>query len=163
MTIAGIIIAMIVAEYTMGRTPLPWPIRVWGGTRDSSRMVIDWYSPSHLIHGLLFYWLTGELVYAVAIEAAWEVAENSTWIIERYRHTSAPTYRGDTILNSVSDVACMACGFWLAQATSLDTSIFVAVACEMVTMAVIHDGLLLNCIMLAHPFEAIKEWQEEVQ
>ena len=53
---------------------------------------------------------------AVAIEAAWEVLENSPLIIDRYREaTIALGYTGDSIVNSVADIAWMALGFAFAR------------------------------------------------
>ncbi len=79
-------------------------IKLWWGvvqTSENSQHISDWYSFSHIIHGLLFYaaahllWRRWNLFdgaptrwalpIAIAIEASWELLENSPMIIERYR------------------------------------------------------------------------------
>jgi Protein of unknown function (DUF2585) len=136
----------------------------------NSQHIADWYTLSHIIHGFLFYWVgtlvlrsraPGErLILAVAIEAAWEVFENSPIIIDRYREaTIALGYTGDSVINSVSDVAWMALGFAFARRVPVWVTIVVAVAFELLALAVIRDNLTLNVLMLVHPFDAIKAWQ----
>lgn len=136
----------------------------------NSQHIADWYTLSHIIHGFLFCWAGslilrsrphGErLVLAVAIEAAWEVFENSPFIIDRYREaTIALGYTGDTVINSVSDVAFMALGFAFARRVPVWVTIAVAVTFELLALAVIRDNLTLNILMLVHPFGAIKAWQ----
>jgi Protein of unknown function (DUF2585) len=136
----------------------------------NSQHIADWYTLSHIIHGFIFYWVgslvlrsrpPGErLILAVAIEAAWEVFENSPMVIDRYREaTIALGYTGDTVINSVSDVAWMALGFAFARRVPVWITVFVAVAFELLALAVIRDNLTLNILMLVHPFDAIKAWQ----
>lgn len=136
----------------------------------NSQHIADWYTLSHIIHGFLFYWVgslvlkarpPGErLILAVAIEAAWEVFENSPMVIDRYREaTIALGYTGDSVINSVADVAWMALGFAFARRVPVWVTICVAVAFELLALAVIRDNLTLNVLMLVHPFDAIKAWQ----
>jgi hypothetical protein len=147
-------------------------IELWHGAVDSgnSQHILDWYSPSHLIHGFLFYalgwWLlrsrpAGErLMLATLIESAWEIAENSPFVIDRYRTaTMALGYTGDSVINSMSDIACMMIGFLLARRLPLWVSIALCVGLELLTLAVIRDNLTLNVLMLLSPIEAIKVWQ----
>jgi Protein of unknown function (DUF2585) len=136
----------------------------------NSQHIADWYTLSHIIHGFLFYGVgslvlrsrpPGErLILAVAIEAAWEVFENSQMVIDRYREaTIALGYTGDSVINSVSDVAWMALGFAFARRVPVWVTVAVAVAFELLALAVIRDNLTLNVVMLVHPFDAIKAWQ----
>ena len=48
---------------------------------------------------------------ALLVETAWEILENSPMIIDRYREaTIAIGYTGDSVINSLSDIAMMAIG-----------------------------------------------------
>ena len=147
-------------------------VELWHGAIDSgnSQHLLDWYSPSHLIHGLLFYvagWLLLRrrpiqlrFLIAVVIEAGWELVENSPFIIDRYRTaTMALGYTGDSVLNSASDISCMMLGFLLARRLPPWASITLAIAFELLTLAVIRDNLTLNVLMLLWPIDAIRRWQ----
>lgn len=147
-------------------------VEFWHGALDggNSQHIADWYTPSHIIHGFLFYglaWLTmrtrppGErLILAVAIEAAWEVLENSPIIIDRYREaTIALGYAGDSVVNSVADVAWMALGFAFARRAPIRATIALAIGFELLTLWAIRDNLTLNVLMLAAPVDAVKAWQ----
>lgn len=173
--IVGILLlAMAAILWANGRSPICTCgyVDLWHPALDAgnSQHIADWYTPSHIIHGFLFYALgsallrrrsAGErLILAVAIEAAWEVLENSPIIIDRYREaTIALGYTGDSIVNSVADVAWMALGFAFAPRAPAWATIAVAVAFEGVTLWAIRDGLILNVVMLIAPVEAIRTWQ----
>jgi hypothetical protein len=147
-------------------------IELWHGALDSgnSQHLIDWYSPSHFIHGLLFYAAgyallrrlpaSSRYLIALAIEAAWEMLENSPMVIDRYRTaTIALGYEGDSVLNSLSDIGFMTLGFWLARRLPVPVSIATALGFELLTLIVIRDNLTLNVLMLVWPIEAIRTWQ----
>jgi hypothetical protein len=100
------------------------------------------------------------LILAVAIEAAWEMLENSPIIIDRYREaTIALGYTGDSVINSVSDVAFMALGFAFARRAPVRLTVTVAIAFELIALWAIRDNLTLNMLMLVWPIDAIKAWQ----
>ena len=100
------------------------------------------------------------LIVAVAIEAAWEVLENSPIIIDRYREaTIALGYTGDSIVNSVADVAWMALGFAVARRAPVWVTVAVAIGFELLTLWTIRDNLTLNVLMLVAPVDAVKAWQ----
>ena len=146
-------------------------IDLWGQVGpEQSQMLADWYSPSHFIHGLIFYgllWLVArrqpvELRFLVSIlvEAAWEILENSPIIIDRYREaTMALGYSGDSILNSVSDIAMMAIGFVVARRLPVWATVALAIGFELLTLAIIRDNLTLNIWMLLVPTDWIRDWQ----
>lgn len=160
--------------FTMGRAPICpcGTVKLWHGltSRESSQHIFDWYTPSHVVHGLLFYfviWLllpdkpwALRLTIAVMVEGLWEIVENSGFIINRYRATGASqNYAGDSIVNSMSDTIAMAVGFVLAYRLPVVLSIALALALEGVAALWIRDNLILNIVMLIHPFEAISRWQ----
>jgi hypothetical protein len=148
-------------------------VKLWHGivrSAENSQHLTDWYTFSHLIHGLLFYCLLAfvaprapiglRFVLAVGFEAGWEILENSPVIIERYRHTAlAQGYFGDSVVNSVSDTCTMALGFLLARKLPTWSVIVLAIAIELCLAAIIRDNLTLNIIQLIHPFDAISRWQ----
>jgi len=159
----------------MGRNPICTcnAIDLWVGGRDSprtSQMLADWYSFSHIVHGLIFYaalWLIARrwpvqwrFVVALLIEASWEVIENTPMVIDRYRTTTAALgYTGDSVLNSVSDILMMVVGFFLARKLPLWASIGLLVVLEVIPLLVIRDNLTLNVWMLLSPDKAVGAWQ----
>lgn len=173
--IAGIVVTVAVVEFLMGRLPLGpdghfgWlETDIW--SQEQSQRVLDPYSASHLLHGFIFYWFLklvaprasvgARLVAAVGLEAGWEILENSPIIIDRYRAvTIAQGYVGDSVLNSVSDVAMAAIGFLLAWRFPVKASVAVIVATEILMVIFYRDNLTLNIVMLAVPIEAIRQWQ----
>ncbi|MEM8695641.1 MAG: DUF2585 domain-containing protein [Pseudomonadota bacterium] len=175
---AAIAIAAAAILYFMGRNPICecGEIKFWVGTvhgPDNSQHLADWYTPSHIIHGFLFCGL-GWLILrnrpvglwfclAVAIEAAWEVLENSPIIINRYREaTAAFGYSGDAIINSIADIGWMALGFLIARRIGLWPTVAIALAFELFTLWMIRDNLTLNVVMLVWPIDAIREWQAAI-
>jgi hypothetical protein len=173
--VATVVAATAALLYLMGRPPICTcgEIDLWVGEVNSSRtsqMLSDWYSPSHIVHGFLFYaalWLVARkwpverrFVVAVIVEAAWEIVENTPMIIDRYREaTAALGYTGDSVLNSVSDVAMMGLGFLLARKLPVWGSIALVLVLELVPLLVIRDNLTLNVWMLLAPNDAIRTWQ----
>jgi hypothetical protein len=148
-------------------------VKLWQGdvmSAENSQQLIDWYSPSHLIHGLLFYALLWGIArrapvglraaIALLIESAWEILENSPIIIDRYREaTISLGYRGDSVINSVSDIAFMLFGFWLAARLPIAVSILLAIVLELAVGYMIRDNLTLNILMLLYPIDAVRTWQ----
>jgi hypothetical protein len=160
---------------TMGRNPICTcgTVDLWVAGRDSpktSQMIADWYSLSHIVHGLLFYaalWLVARrwpverrFIAALLVEAGWEVIENTPWIIDRYRtETAALGYNGDSVINSLSDIAMMVLGFLAARKLPVWASVALLVVLEIVPLFVIRDNLTLNVWMLLAPNHAIAVWQ----
>lgn len=148
-------------------------IKFWEGivlSPGNSQHITDWYSFSHIIHGLIFYailWilfpkmpLKYRFLIALSIEASWEIFENTPWIINLYRQQAlAQGYIGDSILNSISDTLFMVLGFIIARFAPLWTSIIVIIALEVFVAYSIHDNLTLNILNFIHQFEFIRRWQ----
>lgn len=171
----AIVVAAAVVLLAMGRSAIcPCGfVTLWHGSVQSdqnSQQLSDWYSLSHVVHGLIFHAATrlllprapwqARLTLAVAVEAAWEVLENSPLIIDRYRAvTMAWGYSGDSVLNSLSDIGCMMLGFVVARRLPWWGVVALGIALELVALAAIRDNLTLNVLMLVHPVDAIRQWQ----
>jgi hypothetical protein len=81
-------------------------------------------------------------------------------VIDRYRTaTAALGYTGDSVVNSLSDIAMMALGFLAARKLPLWAGIALLLALELVPLVVIRDNLTLNVWMLVAPSDAIRAWQ----
>ena len=94
------------------------------------------------------------------IEAGWEILENSSLIINRYRETTMATgYGGDSIINSMVDIACMALGFVFARYVPIWVAVVMVIFLEVLVGYLIHDNLFLNILMLTYPIEAVSIWQ----
>jgi hypothetical protein len=176
--IAIIAIGVLLA---MGRVPICecGYVKLWHGQINdggNSQHIADWYTPSHIIHGMIFYafgwWMFVKrgwggatafrwgLPLAVFLEAAWEVLENTPMVINRFRSVTANWgYTGDSVLNSGADIVWMAFGFWLAFRLPVKVTIALALIGELVAGYVVRDNLTLNVIMLLFPVDAIAQWQ----
>jgi len=97
---------------------------------------------------------------ALMIEGGWEIAENSSYIINRYRQeTISLDYFGDSIINSISDIFCCGTGFVIAYKLRFWRSLIFFAAIELILIFWIHDSLIINIIMLIYPIDAIRAWQ----
>ncbi len=170
-----IVVALILLLHAEGRRFLCacGHFAVWVSdwcSSNTSQQLLDPYSFTHVLHGFLFFWLMTLLFkrmprgwqfwLALLLESVWEVFENTNFVINKYRtETAALGYQGDTIVNSLGDLACCLIGFLIAQRFGLRRSLIVFVLIEVVLTLWIHDSLLLQILMLVRPIEAIKLWQ----
>ncbi len=145
-----------------------WAGDIWSS--HNSQHILDPYSFTHVLHGVAFFWILAwlfkrmpfswRLALAMALEAAWEVAENAPFIIQRYREaTIGLGYEGDSVLNSLSDVVCCVMGVVIARYAGFRWSLVLFVVVEAGLAFWVRDNLSLNIIMLLWPIDAIKQWQ----
>ena len=181
--IASVVLALFAGAIllAMGRNPICecGTVKLWHGvvqSAENSQHLSDWYAPSHFTHGLIMYffaWLLWKkwklfggrpirwaLPIAVAVEAAWEIMENTPMVIDRYRTVTVSFgYSGDSVVNSLGDIGWMIVGFLAASRIPAWASVALAVFLELLTLWTIRDNLTLNVVMLFWPVEAIRQWQ----
>ncbi|QYO66087.1 DUF2585 family protein [Leptolyngbya sp. 7M] len=155
---------------TWGETNIYWPLSAEVWSRQNSQHPIDPYTLTHILHGILCYWLimltdpklplNRQFFFAIALACAWELVENSTFVIERYRMVTASTdYIGDAVINSFVDILACGLGFFFARSVHLILSIGFFVAIELITLLWIKDNLFLNVLMIVLPLDEIRRWQ----
>ncbi|TWU49650.1 DUF2585 family protein [Rubripirellula reticaptiva] len=173
-SVAIVVALMVVILRSMGRTwwcacgsPIPWAWDIWSS--HASQHLIDPYFFTHVLHGVIFFAVLTRIkripasarwTIATVIEAGWEILENSSMIINRYREaTFSLDYYGDSIGNSLFDVVACLLGYGIASRVRPIRALLFFMFVEVVMLIAIRDCLLLNVIMLISPIEAIKTWQ----
>jgi hypothetical protein len=171
----GLLLAAAAILLWMGREPICkcGYVKLWHGetlSSGNSQHLTDWYTPSHIAHGLIFYAVLRlvaqrlgfgqRLAIATLVEAAWEVIENTEAVINHYRSvTISLDYYGDSVINSVADILAMWLGFWLASRLPVAASVALLLAMELYVGWMIRDNLALNVLMLLWPLESVRAWQ----
>ena len=179
MLFVGLIIVLLVIQavtlYLFGQ-PLICTcgiVKLWEGVVSSSgnsQHLTDWYTFSHIIHGILFYglltWLfprlpvMWRLLIAMGIEISWEIAENTPYVINLYREQAlAQGYNGDSIINSLFDTGAAILGFAMAYKLPVLATLSLIIIFELFVGYMIHDNLTLNILNFIHQFEFISDWQ----
>lgn len=176
--IAGVLGLLLAHAALLSFIGQPWMygggyIKLWHGvvtSGENSQHLSDWYTLSHVVHGIVFYailaWLFPRfpvgirLLAAVSIEVAWELFENTDMIINRYREQAlAQGYFGDSVVNSVGDVVAVIAGFAAAWKLPKWWSVALVIALELMALYMIRDSLTLNIIQLIYPLDVIGDWQ----
>src|SRR3989344_9104165 len=148
-------------------------VKVWEGvvrSAGNSQHLFDWYTPSHIIHGLIFYgifWyffpkmsVWWRIALSIGLESAWEITENTPMVINHYgQQALAQGYIGDSILNSIMDTLAMVGGFFMAWKWPVWSVVLLGLGMELFVGYSIRDNLLLNIIGLIYPLEFINTWQ----
>jgi uncharacterized protein DUF2585 len=175
LVVPALIVFQIAVLFAMGRTPICTcgTIKLWHGSiwsSENSQHLLDWYSLTHVVHGLVFYFVLWallprtsvalRLVAAVTLEVGWEIFENTNFIIDRYRtDTVSLHYHGDSIVNSVADTFAMMAGFALAARLPAWSAVTAVVVIELALGYLIRDNLTLNIAMLIYPLDVVRHWQ----
>lgn len=173
LTAAGIVLVFGGLLYLEDRPAwCKYGLGFWTGAWNhcTSQHLFDPYSLTHMLHGVIFFWLLRpfaskvglhwRLIGALVLEIGWEVLENSPWVIERYRQqTASLDYTGDSIVNSMGDVVSTILGFAIASRVSWKVAIALFVVVELGLLYFVRDNLVLNVVMLFFPLESIKAWQ----
>jgi Protein of unknown function (DUF2585) len=175
LALVGVLVAATLQLRHQGRSwwcschqPYLWVGDIWSS--HTSQHLLDPYAFTHVLHGFLFFWLLylllpripklWQLSLTIALEALWEIFENTEFTIQRYRETTAALgYQGDSVANSLGDLAMCGIGFLLAQKLGLRRSFGVFALTEIVLILWIRDSLLMEILTLIYPIDWLKAWQ----
>jgi len=151
-----------------------WPLYTsdWYAPR-VSQPLFDPYSLTHVLHGFMMqlvlvrflgYW-EGGLAIATGLETAWEVFENSDFIMERFREHSGTSgeYKGDSIQNILGDIISMVVGYTVGtvfyQLGVWWLSVVWIYLSEVFSLLYMRDGLFLVMYALVVKDPLLIDWQ----
>jgi hypothetical protein len=141
---------------------------MWGP--HNSQHLADPYTFTHIPHGMLlhaaFHPLRERLGpdvrfgLAAGLEAVWEAAENTETAIRHYRKTTAAQgYSGDSVANSLGDLAACAMGYDLASRLPVRTTVALFLGLEAAMFVACRDTFILNILTGLFPMPRVVEWQ----
>ena len=171
--------------YLIGGTLFAWEqplictcgdVKFWVGSvfdSGNSQHIADWYTLSHILHGVLiaivgrlFFPRVGfEILFAVAIFSGigWEIIEHTNWVLDAFRSTTINAgYHGDSVLNAVSDYIWMLGGFFAAYSMRTLHVAGLIATLELSAAFIARDSLVLSTLMLVYPVDAVETWQQEI-
>ena len=132
---------------------------------EENRGVFDKFSVTHITHGLLFFWFLVKInnnkkkiwiIYvALVLEIIWELAENTPFIIYRYRQAKVASYKdymGDSIANIVSDILFTVYGLMIAWYLPANLRLLSIIFMEVFTYAIIGDNIIKNIYYIFYVF-----------
>lgn len=145
-----------------------WSSDIW--SRANSQHPLDPYTLTHTMHGVLCFWITSllakrlplsrQFLFALIFACGWELVENSSMFVERFRIvTAASEYVGDALVNSITDIAACSFGFYLASRMKYSASVSLFLIVEVLTAIWVRDNMALNVLMLLFPIDSVRYWQ----
>ncbi|MGG7643563.1 DUF2585 family protein [Rhodovulum sp. YNF3179] len=148
-----------------------WEGHIWSS--GNSQHVADWYSLSHVVHGMLIVllgrlsrgWLSHSalIVLAIVTGVAWEIVEHTDWVLGRFRDVTVyQGYVGDSVLNAVMDYVWMWVGFFLALPLPTVAVGVMILAIEVLGAAIGRDCLTFTTLQIVYPLEAIESYQQAI-
>jgi hypothetical protein len=130
-------------------------MKVWHGGVDDpevSQHFLDWYTYSHLVHGIVLYAFLGGVVRkpvsltttvlaATLLGAIWQIVGNVPVVVKNYAEiTMVRDYAGHSIVNSVGDMLATVAGALIAGFLPIWVSVLVALGAFLVP----HDHVIVT-------------------
>ena len=185
MALRSLYVFAVLGIFMIGGTLAAWgqplictcgTVRLWVGSvfdSGNSQHIADWYTLSHILHGVLIAFLGRWLfprvgfnvLFLIAILSGigWEILEHTDFVLDAFRATTINQgYTGDSVLNAVADYIWMMGGFFAAYAMRKRSVVAMIAALELSAAFVARDSLVLSTLMLVYPIEAVENWQQEI-
>ena len=134
---------------------------------NTSQMVWDPWSFTHVTHGILGYLIFRAICYFAklrpkkyvakaflimfGVELSWEMIENSNFVVNRYRKTYRE-YKGDSSVNSLGDIFSCLAGFFMASWNVKVALVYILVS----EILLWPNGLIGGIASALHPPKAAK-------